>query len=78
MATTVASPARSGLRSLPWLLSSLDSPGQVVGYLGPNWFASIMGTGIVANAAATLPVHIPGLHLFALMIWALDAVLLVG
>ena len=34
----------AALRRLPWVLSSLGSPGQAVGYLGPNWFASIMGT----------------------------------
>lgn len=46
-------------------------------YLGPNWFASVMGTGIVANAAATLPVHIVGLRGFAVAVWVLSAVLLV-
>ncbi|MGV1088938.1 MAG: TDT family transporter [Mycobacterium sp.] len=45
-------------------------------YIGPNWFASVMGTGIVANAAATLPVHIPGLRGFAEVVWVLSAVLL--
>lgn len=45
-------------------------------YLGPNWFASVMGTGIVANAAATLPVHIPGLRGFAVAVWVLSAALL--
>jgi C4-dicarboxylate transporter/malic acid transport protein len=37
--------------------------------LGPNWFASVMGTGIVATAAATLPVHVPGLRVFAELVW---------
>jgi C4-dicarboxylate transporter/malic acid transport protein len=46
-------------------------------HLGPNWFASVMGTGIVATAGATLPVHIPGLHVFALAVWVFAAVLLV-
>ncbi|NMN99425.1 C4-dicarboxylate ABC transporter [Nocardiaceae bacterium YC2-7] len=63
--------------NLPWLLSSLQSPGQVLGNLGPNWFASVMGTGIVATAAATLPVRIPGLHVFGRVVWVLAAVLLV-
>ncbi|WP_277351843.1 TDT family transporter [Antrihabitans stalactiti] len=62
---------------MPWLLSSLQSPGQVLGNLGPNWFASVMGTGIVATAAATLPVRIPGLHVFGRVVWVLAAVLLV-
>ena len=37
---------------------------QRLSFLGPNWFASVMGTGIVATAGATLPVHIPGMHAF--------------
>ncbi|KQU69689.1 C4-dicarboxylate ABC transporter [Phycicoccus sp. Root563] len=46
------------------------------GFIGPNWFACVMGTGIVANAAATLPVKVPGLLLFARTVWVLDGVLL--
>ncbi|MGA8211308.1 MAG: TDT family transporter, partial [Nocardioidaceae bacterium] len=46
------------------------------GFIGPNWFASVMGTGIVANAAATLPVRLPGLLSVARTVWALDMVLL--
>jgi C4-dicarboxylate transporter/malic acid transport protein len=46
--------------------------------LTPNWFASIMGTGIVAVAAVSLPWQPPGLHTGALVIWALSAVLLVA
>ena len=61
----------------PWLLSSLQSPGQILGNLGPNWFASVMGTGIVAIAATTLPVQVRGQHVFALVMWALAAILLV-
>ena len=49
---------------------------SVLGRLGPNWFASVMGTGIVANAAATLPVHIHGLRAFAQAVWVFAAVLL--
>ncbi|AXB49084.1 C4-dicarboxylate ABC transporter [Amycolatopsis albispora] len=44
---------------------------------GPNWFASIMGTGIVATAAATLPLQFPGLRTAATLVWAVAAVLLV-
>jgi hypothetical protein len=64
------------LHRLPRVLSSLGPPGQAVGYLGPDWFASIMGTGIVANVAATLPIQVPGLHGFALTVWLVDALLL--
>jgi C4-dicarboxylate transporter/malic acid transport protein len=45
--------------------------------LGPNWFASVMGTGIVATAGATLPLRVPGLHVFSLVVWVIAAVLLV-
>lgn len=46
------------------------------GFVGPNWFAAVMGTGIVANAVATLPVHVPGLLGFARLVWVLDVLLL--
>ena len=49
---------------------------EILGSVGPNWFASVMGTGIVANAAATLPVGIPGLRTFAGIVWVIAAVLL--
>lgn len=45
--------------------------------IGPNWFAGVMGTGIVATAAASLPARIPGLRTLATLVWALAAVLLV-
>jgi C4-dicarboxylate transporter/malic acid transport protein len=60
-------PARTGL------LSALDHPLQVFEHVTPNWFASVMGTGIVATAAATLPVHIPGLRALATVVWAVAA-----
>ena len=50
-------------------LRALERPSDVFASLGPNWFASVMGTGIVATAAATLPVHWPGLRGFATVIW---------
>jgi len=46
-------------------------------HFGPNWFASVMGTGIVATAGATLPVHVPGLHVFSRVVWVVAALLLV-
>jgi len=49
---------------------------EALGNIGPNWFASVMGTGIVAIAGATLPVHVPGLRAFAAAVWVLAAVLL--
>ena len=50
---------------------------EILGGIGPNWFASVMGTGIVANAGATLPVHLPGLYTFTRAVWVIAALLLV-
>ena len=49
---------------------------EMLGNIGPNWFASVMGTGIVATAGATLPVHFRGLHAFTQGVWVIAAVLL--
>jgi tellurite resistance protein TehA-like permease len=59
------------------LLRDLDHPGQAFAYLTPNWFAAVMGTGIVAVAAHSLPWAPPGLAAAAVAFWALAAVLLV-
>src|ERR1700749_2019748 len=60
------------------ILKDLERPADVFRDIGPNWFASVMGTGIVAIAAATLPFRVPGLHVFAQMIWVLAATWLVA
>jgi C4-dicarboxylate transporter/malic acid transport protein len=60
------------------LLGELEHPSDVFRHLGPNWYTSIMGTGIVANAAALLPVHAAWLRSFALGVWVLAATLLVA
>lgn len=71
MITTVTlRPANTPARRL------FGTPGALR-YLGPNWFAAVMGTGIVANAAATLPLQFPGLRAAATAVWALAAVVLV-
>ncbi len=49
---------------------------EVLGNIGPNWFASVMGTGIVATAGAALPVHVVGLRAFAQVVWVIAAALL--
>lgn len=49
---------------------------EVLGNIGPNWFASVMGTGIVATAGATLPVHLVGLRAFTQVVWVIAAALL--
>ncbi|QGZ48091.1 C4-dicarboxylate ABC transporter [Streptomyces sp. QHH-9511] len=47
-----------------------------VRHLGPNWYASVMGTAIVANAGAALPVHVPGLRTACAAVWALSLAML--
>ncbi len=46
--------------------------------LGPNWFASVMGTGIIANGAATLPIFGDSLQDFARIVWCVASLMLVG
>jgi C4-dicarboxylate transporter/malic acid transport protein len=48
-----------------------------IAHVTPNWFASVMGTGIVANAAVTLPVQFPGLRQAAVGVWLLASAMLV-
>ncbi|MFI6527724.1 TDT family transporter [Streptomyces uncialis] len=40
-------------------------------HLGPNWYACVMGTAIVATAGAALPVRVPGLRTVCVAVWAL-------
>lgn len=42
----------------------------------PNWYASVMGTGILATAAAGLPWQFPGLRQIAVTAWVLAVVIL--
>jgi C4-dicarboxylate transporter/malic acid transport protein len=70
--------AASAARRLPFgLLNELERPGEALRDLGPNWYAVVMGTGIVANAGAVLPLHVPGLRVFATAVWVLAAAILV-
>ncbi|MGW0986869.1 TDT family transporter [Streptomyces sp. NPDC002486] len=46
--------------------------------LGPNWYATVMGTAVVATAGAALPPHIPGLRGVLAGVWALSLVLLLA
>ncbi|GAA0607680.1 TDT family transporter [Streptomyces crystallinus] len=41
-------------------------------HLGPNWYATVMGTAIIANAGAGLPVRVPGLT----VVWGLSLAML--
>ncbi|WP_183510857.1 TDT family transporter [Paeniglutamicibacter cryotolerans] len=59
-------------------LQNLERPSELFSHLTPNWFASVMGTGILATAAATLPVQFPGLRIAATILWMLASMLLAG
>lgn len=60
------------------LLPALDHPADLLRNLGPNWFAAVMGTGIVGNAAITLPVGGQALRPAATAVWALATLLLLA
>ncbi|WP_073947466.1 TDT family transporter [Streptomyces kebangsaanensis] len=47
-----------------------------VRHLGPNWYASVMGTAAVGTAGAALPPHVPGLRAVCTAVWALSLLLL--
>ncbi|WP_282206323.1 SLAC1 family transporter [Kitasatospora fiedleri] len=44
--------------------------------LGPHWYAAVMGTAITGNAAAALPVDVPGRAAFAEAVWTLSLLML--
>lgn len=56
-------------RSRPRLWQDLSSPRDVFSHFGPNWFAAVMGTGIVANGAMLIPIRGVVLRDFALAFW---------
>ncbi len=65
-------------RSAPRRRLLADLGGQpALGFVGPNWFASVMGTGILAVAATTLPVSSAALTVAARGLWLLALLLLV-
>jgi C4-dicarboxylate transporter/malic acid transport protein len=84
MTTSITSPAAGGpastrpLTHRAGLFRALDQPADVFNHIGPNWYASIMGTGIVANAAVTLPHQAPGLRTAATAVWIVASTLLVA
>lgn len=76
MTLTLDRPAT--VQSTRRLLPALARPADALKHLGPNWFAAVMGTGIIANAAITLPMQVAGQRGFALVVWVGAATLLVG
>ncbi|MFF4057938.1 TDT family transporter [Streptomyces sp. NPDC001668] len=49
-----------------------------VRHLGPNWYAAVMGTAIVATAGVALPVRLPGLRTTCAAVWLLSLALLLA
>lgn len=62
-------PGRSFLREV-------EHPSHVFRHIGPNWFAAVMGTGILATAAALIPFDWPLAKELAMLPWVLSVVLL--
>jgi C4-dicarboxylate transporter/malic acid transport protein len=58
--------------------AAVRTPRLSLADVGPNWFASVMGTSILATAAAGLPVQVPGQRVFAQLVWALAGLLLLA
>jgi C4-dicarboxylate transporter/malic acid transport protein len=73
--TSTHTPKTPGRRG--GFLSELEGA-PAFGYIGPNWFASVMGTGIVAIALAGLPFHVPGATAAAVGVWGLSVVVLLA
>ncbi|MEV2218078.1 TDT family transporter [Streptomyces sp. NPDC050997] len=54
------------------------SRAAAVRHLGPNWYATVMGTAVVATAGVALPSRVPGLRTVCAAVWALSLLLLVA
>src|ERR1700744_6466500 len=68
---------------MPLLLEELGQPSgagrpRATREFGPNWFATVMGTGIVAVAGAEVPLRGAGLRWVAPAVWVLASVMLIG
>lgn len=75
--TPYFAPPQKETRENRFTLRFLEKPSDLFSNLTPNWFASVMGTGVIATAAATLPLQFPGLHTAAILVWALASLLLI-
>jgi tellurite resistance protein TehA-like permease len=74
----MATAAPAPVRQVPSDRDRVRVRAAAVRHLGPNWYASVMGTAIVATAGAALPLDIPGLRTACAAVWALALVMLVG
>ncbi len=57
--------------------SSVRRRAEAFAHITPNWFAAVMGTGIVATSAISVAGDVPAVRGLATVIWLLAAVLLV-
>jgi hypothetical protein len=55
----------------PDQVGALDDRRRALANIGPNWFATVMGTSIVATAAVDLPIQVTGRRVFAQVPWVL-------
>ncbi|WP_316522413.1 TDT family transporter [Kitasatospora brasiliensis] len=55
----------------PLVRPAVRRPRYDLARLGPNWYAAVMGTAILANGAAALPVRLPGSTVLGEVMWAL-------
>lgn len=58
-------------------LSHLPGPLEAVRQFTPNWFAVVMGTGVLALALAQWPGNVPGLRLLGEGLWLFNILLFV-
>ncbi|MFE1171299.1 TDT family transporter [Streptomyces sp. NPDC058773] len=75
MATVAQAPSRTD-PTAPGTPPTAPTPAASVRHLGPNWYATVMGTAIVASAGAALPFTAPGPRLACQAVWALSALML--
>lgn len=74
---TALPPSRTASRATapsPLPEAAVRLPG--VRHLGPNWYACVMGTAVVATAGVALPHRLPGLRTACTAVWALALVML--
>ncbi|MER5885797.1 TDT family transporter [Streptomyces sp. NPDC001941] len=77
---TVAQPrtSRATGHTGPRTPAAAPRPFPGVRHLGPNWYAAVMGTAVIANAGASLPVDLPGLRIVCTAFWALSLAMLLA
>lgn len=73
-----ADPASTPVRATRSPRTTENRAVAAVRHLGPNWYATVMGTAIVATAGAGLPGEVPGLRTACAVVWALSLTILVA